>query len=71
MGWLPLGVAVAGVLYFWTEDVEFKWKVVATALLAASMVMMVVPSLYIPFVPQLVQVVVALWMTIYWKIASQ
>jgi len=66
--YIPLGFSVAFVISFWLMDEDLKWKVVATTLVAASLLMQFVPFLQVhPLVPLLIQIVVCIWMAIYWK----
>lgn len=67
--WLPLAVSVVGTgcFLFFTEE-DRKWKALALGLTATALVLQLFPR-QVPFVvPLVLQVGVAIWMAIYWKV---
>ncbi len=67
---LPMVVGLVGSAYFvfFTEE-DWKWKVLAAGIMAASLLLQFVPALQVHFIiPVILQTAVAIWMIIYWKL---
>jgi hypothetical protein len=65
---VPLVFSVAAVVYFWTTDIDVKWKVVAAAVVTLSLCFQFVPPMKTHFlVPLIMQVLVCLWMIFHQK----
>jgi hypothetical protein len=69
MFFLPLVVSIIGTVCFvlFTDEAG-KWKALAAGLVVASLLMQFYPAWQTHFlVPLAIQVVVSIWMAIYWK----
>lgn len=65
----PLVLSVVGVLFFLTTDVDWYWMLLAAGLVALSLALQFLPPLDVHFlIPLGIQIVVCLWMAVYWKL---
>ena len=65
----PLIFSVVGVMFFLSSDVDMKWKVLAAAMVIASVGLQFGFAEYVHFlVPLAIQIVICIWMAIFWQI---
>jgi hypothetical protein len=67
---LPLVLSVVSSVYFvfFTEE-DWKWKTLAGGTIILSLALQFVPALRVHFaIPLILQLLVAIWMVIYWKL---
>jgi hypothetical protein len=67
---LPMVLALVGTVFFifFTEE-DWKWKALAGGTVILSLLFQFVPALHVHFsIPPILQVLVAVWMVVYWKL---
>ena len=61
-------LSVVSAVFFLTADVDFKWKLVTAAVVAASLAMQFIPVFRVHFmIPFLMQLAVCLGVSIHWR----
>lgn len=66
---LPLGLSIGSVIYFFTTEMSMGWKLGALVALVASLATQWIPALYLHFIiPLVVQVLLSFWGMIHWKL---
>jgi len=65
----PLVLSFIGTVLLLNEDIGTLWKAVAVALTGGSLVLLFVPALRTHFlVPLAMQLIVCIWVALYWQI---
>lgn len=65
----PLILSVVGVMFFLSSDVDTKWKLLAAAMVIASVGLQFGFAEYVHFlIPLAIQIVICIWMAIFWQI---
>jgi hypothetical protein len=66
----PLSLSFVGAIFFLFTEISWFWKLFALGMVGTSIVLQFAPSLEIHFlVPLFMQLIICLWVGIYWQIA--